>query len=444
VYGVFSLVRPLLAGSAMALAMKLLAVLFIALLLILAVGPVRQLSQGRTDVRRNHQALSRFVWPALLVVFLGAAAYVAWVVHPAPSDLTRIGATQAPGGEWVMVGGNAKGRGEYQAAMLINTADGRIVRTPTPWSGVAFSRDGKAAVWASLLKPSDGKWPPTDNGWPELTLQVAHLDGQPRIEPLGLRVSNTFVISNDGARFASIENGTISVHDLAADRLLASVRGLDGRWYDLIFVRPDLVRIWQHDEKGLTIWELDVTRKVLTRTGQTEEQGTVRSLSANGDGSRLLLHDSGKVIDARTGAVLYEVAARTTRGGSSMLADGTVLVTDVKTSRLQIFHPDGSPGPAIALPGPISFAAAAAEIEGGKAVIVMERERGRGQFMTAIVDVKRGAIERSDDVRTWPAGRMVFSSARLTVLSASAPIAVINREGKFALWNTKTGEKKVL
>lgn len=431
-YGVISLVRPLIAGQAMELTGTLLLVLGALLLVILAVGPVWQLAKGRTDVRRNHVALSRVVWPALLVVFLGAAAYVAWVVHPSPSDMTRASATQTPGGEWMFVGGDAKYRGDYNASMLINTTDGRSLRTAMPWTGPAFSRDGQVLAW--LAAASYLPW--SDRG---LELQLAHLKGEPRVTSVDLRTGNTFVLSDDGSRFAGIYRGTISVHDLQGDRLLASAQGLTDRSVqEMIFVSPDVVRIWQHDPAALTIWELDVTRKRLTKVGQTEEKVPFRGLSANADASRLLLHGSGKVVDGRTGALLYQVPVGASRRGSSMLNDGTVVVTDAKAGRVSVFLPGGAPGAAVALPQPADYVAVGNEIAGGKVVLLLQHAPGK--YGAAVVDLKRGVVERSDNVRSWAPGWFAVDP-RLTVLAANAPLAVMDGD-HLALWDWKTGAKK--
>jgi hypothetical protein len=434
VYGVVSLVRPLIAGGGMRLSGILLAVLGIALLLILAIGPVLQLAHGRTDARRSHVALSRVVWPALLVVFLAAAAYVAWVVHPSPSDLgLHAFAVQAPGGQWMMVAGQSDGRGDYQAAMMVNTRDGRVVRMRTPWSGPVFSRDGRVAL-------SFG--PPSLAGRRrDMEGQVTYLDGQPRVEATHLNDPATYILSDDGARVAVVDDGVISVQDLKGDRLLASARGLkDHVQMEMIFLGPNLVRIWQHEPGSLAIWDFDVTHKTLAKIGQINENVPFRGLAANADASRLLLPLSGKVVDGRTGALLYQLPPASRRG-SAMLSDGSVVVVDRKGNRVQVFGPDGASRATIPLPWPISYGMLACEIEGGKAVLVLDRNQQ--STMTLVIDVKRGVIERSDAVHAWAPG-WYAADPRTVVLAADAPLAVNGPNGKLALWNTKTGEKKAL
>ena len=63
---------------------------------ILAVAPAWQLAHGRTDARRGHAALSRFVWVGLGAVLLVAAGYVAWVVSADPADLREVLSVDQP------------------------------------------------------------------------------------------------------------------------------------------------------------------------------------------------------------------------------------------------------------------------------------------------------------------------------------------------------------
>ena len=434
-YGVVSLVRPVMAGGGIRLSGILLLVLGAALLLILAVSPVLQLAQGRADARRNHLALSRIVWPALLVVFLAAAGYVAWVVHPSPSDLAlHAVAAQGPGGQWMMVTGQSEGRGDYEAAMMVNTADGRMVRMRRPWSGPVFSRDGRVAL---SFAPSS--FPPRSRS--NIEGQVAYLDGQPRIEPTQFSDPATYVLSDDGARVALVDDGMISIHDLKGDRLLASSRGLDDRMpVEMTFLGPDRVRVWQHGPASLTIWDFDVTHKALTKIGQVDGKVPFRGITANADASRLLMPTSGKVVDGRTGAPLYQVPAATRRG-SAMLSDGSVVVIDLKGDRVRVFGPDGAARAEVPLPWPVSYGSVGYEIEGGKAVLVLDR--GESLTSTVILDARSGVIERSDDVHAWAPG-WYTADPRPVVLAANAPLAVKGRDNKLALWNTKTGEKKTL
>ena len=85
-------------------------------------GGAWQLERGRTDRRRNHLALSQFLWGTMAVALLIAAAYVAWVVSVKPSDLTgHIQATRSTSGPFAVITGTSKGRADYHAAFLLNS-----------------------------------------------------------------------------------------------------------------------------------------------------------------------------------------------------------------------------------------------------------------------------------------------------------------------------------
>src|SRR5687768_16847760 len=68
VASLLALARPLLIGAALELATFLGVCIGAAILLILAVAPIWQLASGRTDIRRSHAALSRFLWPSIFAV----------------------------------------------------------------------------------------------------------------------------------------------------------------------------------------------------------------------------------------------------------------------------------------------------------------------------------------------------------------------------------------
>jgi ABC-type transport system involved in multi-copper enzyme maturation permease subunit len=432
-----ALVRPLIAGSAVELTRNLAIVMGAALLLVLAASPVLQLAHGRADARRNHVALSRVLWPALLIIILMAAGYVAWVVHPSPSDFTNLQSVQGSGGRWIFSQGMVRGRGDYQAAFFYNTLNGRSLPVRATWSGPVFSRDGRVAAWVA---PST--FPPD---FQHMDLQVARIDGdEARLLPVELQVAHRFILSEDGARLAKLEGNTISVHQLQPEKLLVSAQGLNPKdVQEVAFIGPDLVRIWQHEPAALTIWELDVTRKTLTRTGQAAGNVTFRGISANADASRLLLHGSGQVVDGRTGATLYQVPVATNRRGAAMLSDGTVIVTDTSAGRLRVYSREGGAMTAdIVLPGTKGYALVASEIAGGKAVVMTEEEPSRRR-RTFIVDLKRGLVERSAPVGAI-ASVWFDLDPRLPIFNPGVPLTVRYGQAGVALWDLKSGTRKSL
>lgn len=433
-FALMLLARPLLLGSAIGLLRNLMVAVAVAVTLVLALVPIVQLAQGRTDVRRNHLALSRAFWPAVAVVLLLAAGFVGWVVSAGPSDLHKM-YPLTTGSRWYLVAGEAKNRADYSVAFLVDSQTGDWKRLSlSPYTGVTFSRDGRSVAWSAPtgLRPNDPR---------EIELMVWNPDTEAKPRATGLRVALwTNVLSHDGKRIASVENGVISVHDLERGALLASARGLrEVVAHEMMFVRPDLVRIWQHDEGrgGIDIFELDVTRKTMTKTGRVEGRITpFQALSANADGSRLLLTHSGMVIDGRTGAELFRLPQPQRPRMTSMLSDGTVVVPE--RGRLRIYAPDGRPTADLALPNATS-AYVCAELAGGKVVVTSHRDKGG--VAALIVDARRGVIERRYEGLAVPPMPWNAADPRTPLVAEGVglPAAIGDRN---VVWDWKTDERK--
>ena len=137
-----------LARGAAFLTMKWLAItLGVILVFAVLAGGAWQLACGRIDRRRNHAALSQFLWGSMAIALLASAAFVAWIVSVKPRDLTsEIVGERAASGPFAALSGKAKGHFDYHASFLLNTEDGKTLRIASkPWS-VGFSRDGGTAV----------------------------------------------------------------------------------------------------------------------------------------------------------------------------------------------------------------------------------------------------------------------------------------------------------
>src|SRR4051794_3885398 len=142
------LIVSLLAGAAVKIVSGLLLALGIAAAVAVIGGGAWQLERGRTDRRRNHLALSQFLWTTVAVALLIAAAYVAWVVSAKVSDLTGpIQGSRSSSGPFAVITGTPKGRADYRAAFLLNTEDGTTTRVD-PWAAwsVHYTRDGRSVV----------------------------------------------------------------------------------------------------------------------------------------------------------------------------------------------------------------------------------------------------------------------------------------------------------
>ena len=208
---VWILGRLLFAGFAIQL-MYALGVTFAALaaLAITAAG-AWQVSRGRTDRKRSHMELSRFLWSAIGCVLLLLSAYVVWVISVPLSGVLNPEFVQARNGSWSMIEGRTKNL-DYRAAFLYNLTDGRSVRISeaTPWM-FRFSADGSTAAWMT-----------------KAGLNVVHLNAA-KVEPVLTRVTGDalYGISEDGSR-ATVRGGdVVTIYDLRSQASLGSRRAVE-------------------------------------------------------------------------------------------------------------------------------------------------------------------------------------------------------------------------
>jgi hypothetical protein len=423
-----AIVRPILLGGGKIVAIALGCVLGAGILLILMAAPVWQLGRGRTDTRRSHAALSMFLWSAMGILLVIAAAYVAWLRSAAPSDLVEVREIeQAPTGGWAVVVGVGAHRGDFHSAFLMNAATGQSSRFATPpWGGVTWSRDGRVVAW---IEPE---------GWRQDVWEVhvqAMETGENRAS--GIRVGGWcgLVLSDDGSRVAVDNDGIIAVHDLVNHRVMASVRRVPTRSW-MFFVTNDVLRIVdfvdisRQDVGTLRVSELDVrTRKFATlgrRPGVTMKSGWV---SASNDASRLFLRTMGEIVEGRTLAPRATVAAEA-GWGSTMLGDGSVIIIDRENGvRLRFFDRDGQPRGELALPN-VRFAYVSGETRDGKVLISAAASvrplSGRSMI---IVDRTRLVIERvvPDVIGPFPTPRIPRYAAGESFVSGTG-------EGKLKVW----------
>src|SRR6185295_15876999 len=83
---------------------------------------------------------------------LAFAAYGRWVLHPSLADATgALIETTAPAGPWVGLNASVRHRGGYPAPFLLDTASGRSVPLVGPLRFIAFTRDGRQALWLAAV-----------------------------------------------------------------------------------------------------------------------------------------------------------------------------------------------------------------------------------------------------------------------------------------------------
>jgi len=373
-----------------------------------------QVGRGRTDRKRSHMELSRFLWMSLGCGLLLVAAFVMWVVSVPIAEITPEFVEQADNGSWAMIEGQAKHRNDYHAAFLYNISVGRSVRIPAlkPWWGTAFSADGNTAAWY-VRAP----------GAPEL--YIARLNApKPQVIATGITGGGLNELSDDGSRAMMIHDGIMSLYDVRTAASLGSARIPEGDRFFGRFVGRDLVRIYASKRnEGVSIFEYDVQKRALQKTGALPKM-----LRFNRDRSLGLLHtkDGYEIRNARTGAVQRSIPARFE--AARFLRDGRIAALEESngSSVLRLLNGDGTPVRDIALPGrPANFMTEAS----AGLVVVPIRIPQQVRLASAVVDLDRGVVVRID--------RQLLPTVR-----SSGPRLLCASPNGFVVWNPATDEKR--
>jgi hypothetical protein len=424
---------PLIAGDAAVITAKLSLVLAIAAALAVICGGAWQLERGRTDRRRNHLALSQFLWGTMAVVLLIAAAYVAWVVSPKVSDLTgHVRATRSTSGPFAVITGTAKGRSDYHAAFLINAEDGTTTRIdPRAEWGLHYTRDGRSAVvprragnFAEIMIYTRGKSEPADTG---LTMA----DGD-------------YIVSDDGGRIATISRPNIlSIYDVAQKRSLASVRLPDHTYQRAFFATPDVVRVYLNVRDGMKIMELDVRARGLRETGFIASP-TFVSFYSDPSAAHMLVRRArtGELTlnDARTGAPIKTLATGTDVKAARYLRDGRIAFVDGPDSAtvLHILTADGTPQRDIPLGSKQSTIFIG---DDGSRVVLTDVDSATGKRMLEAVNIDRGVIERREPITDWVPSGSVDTRPPIQPLRE---VFYVGEGGHIMAWTPATGAKRAI
>jgi ABC-type transport system involved in multi-copper enzyme maturation permease subunit len=424
------LVVPLVAGGAFGIITNLSVALAIAAAVAVIGGGAWQLERGRTDRRRNHLALSQFLWTTTAVALLIAAAYVAWVVSVKPADLTgHVRGTRSTSGPLAVLTGTPKGRADYHAAFLLNTEDGTAWRVdPSADWGVRYTRNGRSAVVprrlgevAELLLYTRGKTDPVDTG---LTMGAGD-----------------YTLSDDGGRIATVSKEKIlSVYDVATKRSLVSVRLAGSTFIRVFFVTSDIVRIYFNAPAGLKIMEFDVRSRALRETGLVPSAPGVM-FYCDPAGAHMLVHGRHSALltlnDARTGAEIKSLATGEHVKAAQFLRDGRIAVMGGPDSAtvLHILAADGTPQRDIPL-----GAKRVATIFGddGTRVILNDVDAAGGQAFEA-VNITTGVVEHREPIHDW------LTSGGIDIRPPIQPLRevfYVGDEERIVAWNPATGARR--
>jgi len=351
-------------------------------------------ARGRTDARAGHRALSAVLWTVIGAAVLCGSGYAAWVHGAKPSDLREgFWVTAAPAGPWVTLSGSARGA---EATFVYDTASGRSERTLTPdWRGPVLSRNGKHAAWVEAGREGPypvWTWRLDASGERPVRTRIA-LESYPYL----------FVLSEDGARLAIWEAGTLSVYDLEPQRALVSARVASGDRQTLsgTFASSDVFRLYRADDRSIDLLQLDVRARSVTTLGRiTSDAENLRFVGANAQGDRLLTLGNAtldvRLFDAN-GAPIATLAEGPARSRwPAFLSDGRIVLSERSSGgwRLRTFAPDGREGAAIPFP-PASWVSLGGEAAPG--VLCFGIEDRALSFSAWLADLNAGTVRKVAD-----------------------------------------------
>ena len=431
------LLLPLMAGEAAVIVSGLSLALAIIAALAIIFGGAWQLERGRTDRRRNHLALSQFLWTTMAVTLLIAAGYVGWVVSLKPSDLTgHVQASSSASGPFAVITGKSRGRADYRAAFLLDTADGSTWRVD-PWAAwsTRYSRDGRNAVMprraaggADVLLYTRGKAEPVDTG-----LTIAGGD---------------FIVSDDGKRIATISNtrtlSLLSIYDVPTKHSLASVRLPDAMYVRGLFITPDVLRLYLNGpDGGVKIMEIDARSRALRETGFIASPKFV-SFYLDPAGARMLAKRSHENVltlnDARTGAVIRTLPTTGPVKAAHYLRDGRIAVVDGSDSAtvLHILAADGTPQRDIPL-GAKQWVAIIGD--DGARVVLNDVDIASRRNMFEAVNINSGVVEHREPNHEWVSAGVFEMRPPIEPLHE---VLYVGDQERIVAWNPATGATRMI
>jgi hypothetical protein len=142
-------------------------------------------------------------------------------------------------------------------------------------------------------------------------------------------------LSADGSRVALLEDGTVSVYDLATEKLVAAIRLPEAlRRATILFLENDRLRLvartGNDDSQQLRIGEVDLGTAEITETGRVDGLNGSNWMALNAEADRMILalrKDRTSVTtrslrDARDGTLIREIDRR---GSMRFLSDGRLI-----------------------------------------------------------------------------------------------------------------------
>jgi hypothetical protein len=378
----------------------------VALCLALLIASYVQVSVGRTDPIRAHRALSKTFWGISGAVALLLTALAVWVGSATPASITTVrGGVPAPQGDWALVEGSLRHRGGARGLFLWNHVSGKSLKVPLTTSWVVFSGDGTHAAWLESLESSFN---------PGGTHELVTVDlGANRLEPVTSKITfpgwTRCQLSPSGRRVAAIDQGILTVYDLASGKSIAGARLPEAEKVgplSLLFTGEDHVRVFRAFTYAKSVaWpyllELDVPGRKLATTGRVEAESSphVLSIVQSRSGDRLLVADGNRrsLRDGRTGSLVAQLGEGQRSMGMEFIAGGGVVAVSIDGGRasLDMYSPAGAWEKRIPL-GPAEFVPLSGQLEDGRilAFLLTSRnpeERWKNADLIAI-DLSTGRV----------------------------------------------------
>jgi hypothetical protein len=325
---------------------------------------------------------------------------------------------------------------------------------------VVFSADGRVAAIPERVSITENRF--------ELAVRDLARPAESKLTGIELHGFSRFVLSNDGSRVAICSNnGTLSVYDLASNRMLSSVRvpspGPRPRiWMffrDANTVRAYLTNANRENRQQLALYEIDVARKSLRQLGAIPLGPRYIGMVVSRDGSRIMTRSFPDVpapvslYDEHGRALLDVTPAAGERVMSARLLNDGRVATIVHRGDDAFLRVQEAGGAEVAeLPlGKGNSSGIAGEPAPGKLLVslrawknVAEVDRYSKGWSTLLVDVATGRIERREPLLpTWDSmNSWTFTDPRAG--TDDRPHLFLDAGGSLVRWEAVTGRKKVL
>jgi hypothetical protein len=306
--------------------------LMAALLLSLSIGGAVGIASGRVDLKRVHGKHSLALWSTMAVLLAAITVYGGWLRNFGPREFADVEViTVSPDGNWIDVLGWAENRLDISRRYLVSTKSKRWLPLAHgrrgSYSEVMFSPDGGAAVWRGRAADDE----PRSLWWADLVRP----DPSPKTTNIAVSPDAVLSLSPGGSHLAILEDGTLSVHALAEEKLLKAIRLTDElRRSAVVFTSGQTIRLFNRagdDAEGpLRIAEVDLATGGVVVMGEIQGVGELQWFAVDGSLEHLIV-STKSADDLASKRTLYDATDGTllraleTAGFPRFLSDGRLV-----------------------------------------------------------------------------------------------------------------------